>query len=134
VNWNLRYNGNSIEVNSKGRKLRYLHLSKVGEGVKAGTKVKAGQVLGLSGNTGRSFAPHLHYEIVDGNGKTKDPLSIHEVTRRSVPAADRAAFDAEVVRLRAALAAELAEVITPAAEATPAPAPDATPAEAPTGG
>ncbi len=133
VNWNLRYNGNSIEVTSKGRKLRYLHLSKVGEGIKPGTKVKAGQVLGLSGNTGRSFAPHLHYEIVDGNGKTKDPLSIHDITRRSVPASSRAAFDAEVVRLRAALSAELAEVITPAPEATP-PAPEATPAEAPAGG
>ena len=132
VNWNLRYNGNSIEVNSKGRKLRYLHLSEIGAGIKAGAKVTAGQVVGLSGNTGRSFAPHLHYEIVDGNGKTRDPLKIHGITRRSVPAADRVAFDAEVVRLRAALAAEVAEVITPAPAATPAPV--ATPAEAPAGG
>jgi murein DD-endopeptidase len=136
VNWNLRYNGNSIEMNSKGRKLRYLHLSETG--VKAGAKVKAGQVIGLSGNTGRSFAPHLHYEIVDGSGKTKDPLKVHDLARRSVPAADRAAFDAEVVRLRAALAAELAEVITPATDATPAaeatPAAQPTPVEAPAGG
>jgi murein DD-endopeptidase MepM/ murein hydrolase activator NlpD len=116
VNWNLRYNGNSIELTSKGRKLRYLHLSKIGDGVKPGAKLKAGQVIGLSGNTGRSFAPHLHYEIVGGNGRTLDPLDVHEVSRRSVPAPDREAFEAEVVRLRAALAADLAEVaetITP---------------------
>ncbi len=126
VNWNVRYNGDSIEISSQGRSLRFLHLSEIGAGIKPGAKVKAGQLIALSGNTGRSFAPHLHYEIEDSNGKTRDPLTIHKVTHRSVPAADRAAFDAEVVRLRAALAAEVAEVITPAAdEATPAEAPPA---------
>ena len=121
VNWNLRYNGNSIELSAKGRRYRYLHLSELAEGIRAGVTVSAGQVLGLSGNTGRSFAPHLHYEIVDGNNRPKDPLSIHRIERRSVPAADRAAFDAEVTRLRAALDAEVAETITPAPAATPEP-------------
>jgi len=36
------------------------HLNKVD--VKAGDKVKAGQVLGKSGNTGKSTGPHVHYE------------------------------------------------------------------------
>ena len=39
---------------------RYMHLSAYG--VKAGDYVKAGQVIGFSGNTGDSSTPHLHFE------------------------------------------------------------------------
>lgn len=39
----------------------YFHMSK--KMVKKGQKIKAGQIIGLSGNTGRSKGPHLHYEL-----------------------------------------------------------------------
>lgn len=39
----------------------YMHMSK--SMVKPGQKIKMGQVIGLSGNTGRSTGPHLHYEF-----------------------------------------------------------------------
>ena len=48
----------------------YCHLSKVN--VKVGQKVKRGDVLGLSGNTGRSTAAHLHLEIQ--RGRTWSPI------------------------------------------------------------
>lgn len=50
--------GNEIEG-------RYMHLSLYG--VKAGDYVKAGQVIGFSGNTGDSTTPHLHFELRVGN-------------------------------------------------------------------
>ncbi|HLZ45990.1 MAG TPA: M23 family metallopeptidase [Gemmatimonadales bacterium] len=40
-----------------------------------GDEVQAGQVIGLSGNSGRSTAPHLHFEIRH-DGKSVDPLEL----------------------------------------------------------
>ena len=49
----------------------YAHLDKYN--VKRGQKVKRGQIIGFVGNTGRSVAPHLHYEIVK-DGKKINPI------------------------------------------------------------
>ena len=63
ANWNVRANGYCVEIDHPqiGIKTLYLHLSKVL--VKPGQTIKAGQQIAESGNTGRTFAPHLHYEI-----------------------------------------------------------------------
>ena len=63
TNWNTRKNGHCIEVDhpDKGVKTLYLHLDKVL--VRPGQWVEQGIKIGHSGNTGRSYAPHLHYEI-----------------------------------------------------------------------
>jgi murein DD-endopeptidase len=103
VNWNWKYNGNCLEVKrSDGSLIRFLHLSEVADGVVPGSKVAAGQRIGASGNTGRSFAPHLHYELKSASDRTLDPLKVHGITRRTLPEASRAAFDAHVAAARAA--------------------------------
>ena len=64
--------GNHIKIDhGLGYTTLFAHLSKLK--VKHGQKVKRGEVIGLSGNTGRSTAPHLHYEI-HYNGEPQNPL------------------------------------------------------------
>ena len=58
--------GKTVVINHDGgRQTRYAHLS--AENVRAGDVVSEGQILGKSGNSGRSTGPHLHFEmLVDG--------------------------------------------------------------------
>ncbi|HIP32532.1 MAG TPA: LysM peptidoglycan-binding domain-containing protein [Crocinitomicaceae bacterium] len=54
--------GNLIIIrHANGLETYYAHLSK--RKVKANQIVRAGEVIGLSGNTGRSYSPHLHFEV-----------------------------------------------------------------------
>jgi flagellar protein FlgJ len=63
--------GNMVIVRHEGgMETRYAHLSSVD--VAAGATVDAGTPLGRAGSTGRSTAPHLHFEVVV-NGERVDP-------------------------------------------------------------
>lgn len=58
--------GKLIKVNhGMGFVTYYGHLNKIG--VKKGQVVSKGEIIGYSGNTGRSTGPHLHYEVRYGN-------------------------------------------------------------------
>jgi len=70
--------GNAIHIkHPDGKTTLYAHLS--GINVKAGQKVKVGQQIGKSGNTGRSFGAHLHFEVrgSDRYGGDINPASWH---------------------------------------------------------
>jgi murein DD-endopeptidase MepM/ murein hydrolase activator NlpD len=65
--------GNYVEIDhGNGILTRYSHLEKIS--AIWGQQIKQGQVIGLSGTSGGSVAPHLHYEVIK-NGKSLDPLS-----------------------------------------------------------
>lgn len=53
----------------------YGHMNGFAKGIRPGTRVKQGQIIGYVGSTGRSTGPHLHYEVIR-NGKRVNPLTI----------------------------------------------------------
>ena len=100
--WNFRSNGNSLEVvesGGQGRTAMFLHLSEIIEGVQPGKRVKKGDVIAKSGNTGHSFAPHLHYQLMRGD-KVIDPFESHGSSHESLPKADVSPLEKEVARMR----------------------------------
>ncbi len=70
--WNDQGYGNLVIVDNGAYRTYYAHLSEIP--VQVGQMVNAGSVIGLSGNTGNSTGPHLHYEI-RVNGKAIDPTT-----------------------------------------------------------
>lgn len=70
--------GNQVVVDHGfGYKTRYAHLKSVG--VVEGMKVKRGECLGLSGNSGRSSGPHLHYEVLY-KGSHVNPANYYDLS------------------------------------------------------
>jgi murein DD-endopeptidase MepM/ murein hydrolase activator NlpD len=70
--YNDEYLGKTLVVkHSLGFTTRFGHCAQVL--VAKGDHVERGQAIALVGNTGRSTAPHLHYEVIK-NGKTVNPL------------------------------------------------------------
>src|SRR5689334_20253701 len=72
----------------------YKHLSKYGAGIRPGTRVAMGQIIGYVGSTGLATGPHLHFEFHDG-GRVVDPQGIRFPTADPVPAKAKDAFLAE---------------------------------------
>jgi len=64
--------GRFVTVDHGGFKTRYCHCSKIS--VEAGVRLRQGETVALSGNTGMSTGPHLHFELII-DGKCADPLA-----------------------------------------------------------
>lgn len=73
---------------------KYAHLNDYAAGIKKGTKVRQGQIIGYVGATGGATGPHLHYEFLVG-GVHKDPRTVVEQLPLAI-----ALDDSEMARFR----------------------------------
>ncbi|MGI9463333.1 MAG: M23 family metallopeptidase [Aestuariivirgaceae bacterium] len=56
--------GRTVQIkHAKGYSTLYAHMHRIASGLRPGTRVRQGQVIGYVGSTGRSTGPHLHYEV-----------------------------------------------------------------------
>lgn len=90
--------GNTLKIKHAGNlQTGYLHLKSFAKGIKVGTKVSQGQLIGYVGSTGTSTGPHLDYRIWK-NGTPIDPLKVPQEPAEPISAAHKERF--EVVRDR----------------------------------
>jgi murein DD-endopeptidase MepM/ murein hydrolase activator NlpD len=67
--------GNTVKIQHGDRySTAYLHLSRFAKGLKVGSKVSRGQVIGAVGATGLATGPHLHFSLYD-NGRYVNPMT-----------------------------------------------------------
>lgn len=79
-------------------KTAYAHMSGIARGVRRGTRVQQGQVIGYVGSTGRSTGPHLHYEVIR-NGKFINSRRMHLPSGKQLEGEEFEAF--QIARARA---------------------------------
>lgn len=90
--------GNTVRITHNSvYKTAYLHLSKYGPGIKAGTRVSQGQVIGYVGSTGSSTGPHLDFRVWK-NGTPINPVTMDSPPADPVPADKMPEFEAAKAR------------------------------------
>jgi len=91
--------GRYIRVRHSGRtETGYGHLSRIAKGVRVGSRVRQGEVIGYVGSTGLATGPHLHYEVLQ-NGAAVNPLTLKNVPSDPLPADQLAWFEDYAGRL-----------------------------------
>jgi peptidoglycan hydrolase-like protein with peptidoglycan-binding domain len=66
--------GNGVRLTmADGTYFFYAHMLGIGEGIKVGAKVKAGQIVGAVGSTGNAGTAHLHFEVHPKGGSAVNP-------------------------------------------------------------
>lgn len=75
ADWSGPY-GKTVEIQHDSTyTTRYAHLEKFADGIRTGTSISKGQVIGYVGSTGRTTGPHLHFELYKDQ-QYVDPLSV----------------------------------------------------------
>jgi murein DD-endopeptidase MepM/ murein hydrolase activator NlpD len=93
--------GIAVEIKHKGKyETLYGHMSKLAAGIRPGTPVNQGQVIGYVGATGRATGPHLHYEVRVSN-RSVNPLRVKATGGRQLAGRDLANFKLNKMRILA---------------------------------
>jgi murein DD-endopeptidase MepM/ murein hydrolase activator NlpD len=101
--------GNFVLIRHDGvYETAYAHLRRFARGLRPGTPVRQGEVIGFVGATGRATGPHLHFEV-RARGEQVNPMSVRTAAGPALAGGELAAFsaaakiiDREVQNLRAA--------------------------------
>ena len=76
----------------------YAHMSKFASGIRAGIRVKQGQIIGYVGSTGKSTGPHLHYEVIK-NGKKINSQTLKLPSGKILQGEERKLFEVKKIKL-----------------------------------
>ncbi len=86
-------NGNYVKIRHNATyTTQYLHMSRIGSGIRPGTRVRQGQTIGFVGSTGLANGPHLCYRFWK-NGVQVDALKVQLPAAEPVKDNERAAFE-----------------------------------------
>jgi len=78
-----------------GYRTLYAHLKGFAKGIRAGSRVKQGQIIGYLGNTGMSTSRHLHYEV-HKNGRAINPLTMKQPSNIQLKGDELTAFKTHI--------------------------------------
>ena len=88
-----KYDGNILKIKHPGNLMSgYLHLKSFAKGIKVGSRVAQGDVIGYVGSTGRSTGPHLDFRLWK-NGKPINPLSVPQKASEPISKANKERFN-----------------------------------------
>ena len=76
----------------------YAHMSKFAKSIRAGVRVKQGQIIGYVGSTGKSTGPHLHYEVLI-NGKKVNSQTLKLPSGKILKGDERKLFETKKIKL-----------------------------------
>lgn len=91
--WDNKGGGNYVKIRHNSTyTTTYMHLKGFAKGLKKGSKVKQGDLIGYVGSTGMSTGPHLDFRL-NKNGKYINPLTFDSPSAEPLKDENRTAFD-----------------------------------------